>query len=115
MSGPVYLRSSTHTLPDLVAALHGIVDVDLVGRIDSLKGLIRTTFESVPDAPVSKFVLTMRGARRGLIVNSRNLCVAPSRATVELTGQNGKEHNFKPVVKTGCGSAPQSQHVRHTN
>jgi hypothetical protein len=114
LRGPVYLRSSTHELPDLVVALHGIVDVDLVGRIDSLKGLNRTTFESVPDAPVSKFVLTMRGAKRGLIVNSRNLCAAPSRAIVELTGQNKKEHDFKPVVAAGCGSSPQSGHVKQT-
>jgi hypothetical protein len=113
LSGPVYLRSSNHELPDLVVALHGIVDVNLVGRIDSLKGLIRTSFESVPDAPVSRFVLRMQGAKKGLIVNSRNLCVAPSRATVELTGQNDREHNFRPVVAADCGSSPQDRHVKH--
>jgi hypothetical protein len=115
LSGPVYLRSSRHELPDLVVALHGIVDVNLVGRIDSLKGQIRTTFESVPDAPVSKFVLRMQGAKKGLIVNSRNLCAAPSRATVELTGQNDREHNFRPVVAADCGSTPRHRHVKQTN
>ena len=54
LSGPVYLRSSSNPLPDLVVALHGTVDIDLVGRIDSIDGQIRSTFESPPDAPVSQ-------------------------------------------------------------
>jgi hypothetical protein len=103
LSGPVYLRSSNHELPDLVAALHGIVDVNVAGRIDSLEGRIRTTFAAVPDAPVSKFVITMQGAKKGLIVNSRNLCTAPGRALVRLTGQNGKTHDFNPTVQANCG------------
>ncbi len=102
LSGPVYLRSSSHELPDLVAALHGIVDVNVVGHIDSPDGRIRTTFSSVPDAPVTKFVLTMQGGKKGLIVNSRGLCTAPPRARVELTGQNGKTHNFSPAVQASC-------------
>jgi hypothetical protein len=106
--GPVYLRSSDHNLPDLVMALHGPpsapVDVELVGRIDSHKGGIRTTFEAIPDLPVTNFVLEMRGGKRGLIVNSRNLCARPSRAIARFRGQNGRRHDFKPVVRAaGCG------------
>jgi hypothetical protein len=103
LEGPVYLRSSNHKLPDLVAALHGIVDVYVVGRIDSHKGGIRTSFETVPDAPVTKFVLTMQGGKKGLVVNSRNLCAAKNRADVRFTGQNGKPDDFTPVVKASCG------------
>jgi hypothetical protein len=29
-------------------------------------GALRTSFESVPDDPVSKFVLTMAGGKKGL-------------------------------------------------
>src|SRR6202789_2108828 len=64
LKGPVYLRSSSHNLPDLVAALNsGEINIDVDGRIDSVKGgRIRTTFEAVPDAPVTKFTLEMQGA-----------------------------------------------------
>lgn len=103
LKGPVYLRSSDNELPDLVAALHGEVDVDVVGRIDSKNGGIRTTFETVPDAPVTKFVLDMQGGEKGLIENSRNLCRHQARATVEFTGQNGRVHGFRPLVKPDCG------------
>ena len=33
LEGPVYLRSSSHKLPDLVAALRGQIDIELDGRI----------------------------------------------------------------------------------
>jgi hypothetical protein len=102
LSGPVYLRSSNNKLPDLVAALEGIVDIDVVGEIDSFKGGIRSRFPSVPDAPVSKFVLTMQGGRKGLVVNSRNLCARPSRARARFVGQNGKPRSFRPLVRAQC-------------
>jgi hypothetical protein len=66
LEGPVYLRSSNHNLPDFVAALHGIVDVETVARIDSKKGGIRATFTEVPDAPISKVVVNMQGGKKGL-------------------------------------------------
>jgi hypothetical protein len=103
VEGPVYLRSSNHKLPDLVASLHGLVDVNVVGRIDSKNGAIRSSFETVPDAPVSKFILTMQGGKKGLVVNSRSLCAKPSRANAQFTGQNGVPHNFHPLVKASCG------------
>jgi hypothetical protein len=103
LEGPVYLRSSDHLLPDLVVALHGQVDVDLAGRIDSVNGGIRTTFESVPDTPVTKFVLTMKGGQKGLLVNSRNLCEAPSFVTAKLDGQNGKTADQRPRMNNSCG------------
>ncbi len=110
LKGPVYLRSSNHKLPDLVVALRGVVDIDLVGQIDSLQGRIRTTFKSVPDAPVSKFVLAMQGGAKGLIVNSRSLCASPSRAQVKFTGQNGKVRNFNPTARAKC-----DEHRRRTS
>jgi hypothetical protein len=102
LEGPVYFRSSNNLLPDIVADLRGQVDVELVGRIDSVNGGIRTTFETVPDAPVSKFVLQMQGGKKGLIVNSENLCKGVRRAMVKFTGQNGKQYDTKPVVKADC-------------
>jgi hypothetical protein len=104
LQGNVYLRSSNHELPDLVAALHSSkADINLVGRIDSLNGRIRNTFEGVPDAPVTKFVLEMQGGKKGLIVNSTDICKGKHRAIAAFTGQNGKLHEFKPAVKAKCG------------
>jgi hypothetical protein len=107
LSGPVYLRSSDNPLPDLVAALHGQIDVYLVGRIDSKNGGIRTTFDSVPDAPVTKFVLEMQGGKKGLLENSppggsQTLCESVNRASVRMDAQNGKSSGSTPVLRNGC-------------
>jgi hypothetical protein len=103
LQGPVYLRSSSHELPDLVASLDGQIHVDLQGRIDSVRSRIRNTFDFVPDAPVSKFVLTMQGGKKGLLVNNTELCKAVPRAEVAFDGQNGKTSDSNPVAKTDCG------------
>jgi hypothetical protein len=102
LSGPVYLRSSNHNLPDLVADLHGQIHIVLDGRIDSIDGGIRTTFASVPDAPVSRFVLTMQGGKKGLLENSTNICREPHRAIARFIGQNATVDNFGSVLKASC-------------
>ncbi len=112
LTGPVFLRSSEHQLPDLVAALHSPtgIDFDLVGRIDSVKGGgIRNTFEAAPDAPVSTFTLTMQGGKKGLLVNSTDLCKGTHRAEVSFDGHNGKQKDFRPELKAKCAGGSKKK------
>ena len=75
--------------------------------------------------PVSKFVLTIRGGKKkGLLVNSRNLCAGKHaregkgkgaqaskarrhrkgpRAIVRFKAQNGKKRNLQPRLRAPCG------------
>ncbi|HEX6456340.1 MAG TPA: hypothetical protein VF009_07455 [Solirubrobacterales bacterium] len=104
LEGPVYLRSSSHKLPDLVAALNGQIQIALDGRIDSVHGGIRTTFGAVPDAPVSKFILEMRGGSKGLLQNSTNICHGTHRATADFVAHNGKAADLRPTLRDSkCG------------
>jgi hypothetical protein len=104
LTGPVFLRSSEHELPDVVAALHnGEIDVTLVGRVDSVKGKLRTTFEATPDAPVGSAVISLRGGKKGLFENSTNLCKGTHRALAAFTGHNGKLREFNPPLQPKCG------------
>ena len=112
LEGPVFLRSSSHKLPDLVADLKGQIDVVLDGRIDSLHGGIRTTFDAVPDAPVSRFVLEMKGGKKGLLVNSTNICKGGHRATARFTAHNGKVRDFRPSLGAKCGKRKRSHRHR---
>ncbi len=115
LSGPVYLRASDHKLPDLVMALRGPasqpIEIDLVGRVDSANGRIRNSFEAVPDAPISRLVLKMQGGKKGLLVNSHDLCAKPSRATVRLVGQNGKRADQFPAVHSHCGKRTKNNRL----
>jgi hypothetical protein len=118
VSGPVYLRSSNNPLPDLVAALRGPdsqpIEVHVAGRIDSVNGGIRSTFETVPDQPVSSFTLTMQGGKKGLLVNSRDLCKGkPQRVNGAFTAQNGRTATLRPVLQNACkGKAKKAKRHR---
>lgn len=130
LEGPVYLRSSDNELPDLVPDLNGQVPIVLDSRTDSVHGRIRSTFDTVPDVPVSKFVLTLRGGRKGLLVNSRNLCPRHKgkghgggarsskdrhrkglRVVAHFKAWNGKKRNLKPRLRLPCGK--QRHQARH--
>jgi hypothetical protein len=111
LTGPIYFRSNggERELPDLVADLNGQIHVTLVGFIDSAgrkgseKRRLRTRFENVPDAPVSKVVLSLYGGKRGLIQNSVNLCKHPGQATVQMEAQNGRTSEFDTPFAAKCG------------
>lgn len=111
LSGPIYFRSNggERELPDLVADLNGQIHVTLVGFIDSKNGGVRTRFQNVPDAPVSKFVLKLKGGKKGLIENSRDLCSFTPKAKVQMTGQNGKPNDFAAKIATSCGKAKRKK------
>jgi hypothetical protein len=94
LKGKVFLVSSNNELPDLLVDLRGQVEIYLRGVISSGKnGGLKTVFRNVPDVPVSKFVLNMKGGKKSLLVNSQNLCDQPQRAVVKMKGQNGKKKN----------------------
>jgi hypothetical protein len=106
LEGPVFLVGGYgYKLPALVAELNGQIRVVLKGKVDSgpNKG-IRNTFEAVPDAPVSRFVLEMKGGKKySLLENSENLCAKPQRAIARFTAQNGLVDQTKPLIANQCG------------
>lgn len=98
LEGPVYLRASANKLPDLVADLTGRgIRIQVAGRIDSRNGGMRATYDTLPDAPVSKFSLTLNGGKHGLLANSDDAC-KEFRASARLLGQNNKGAVSGPVV-----------------
>jgi hypothetical protein len=105
LKGKVYLVSSNNELPDLLADLRGQVEVYLRGVISSKRGGLKTVFRKVPDVPVSKFVLSMRGGKKSLLINSENLCKEQQRAVLNIKGQNGKKfkNNRYRLNIVSCG------------
>jgi hypothetical protein len=105
LEGPVYLVGGFgYKLPALVAELNGQIRVLLVGKVDTgpNKG-IRNTFEAVPDAPVERFTLVLKGGPKyGLLENSENLCKKPQRLSAKFTAQNGLVDQFHPLIANDC-------------
>lgn len=106
VEGPVYLRSSSNPLPDVVMTFRGPphqpLELDVVARIDSVHGGTRATVANVPDLPLARAVLTMQGGKKGLFQNSRNVCASTNRATVKMDGQNGKVSDSRQPLQAKC-------------
>ncbi|HKT83718.1 MAG TPA: hypothetical protein VJQ84_07755 [Solirubrobacterales bacterium] len=114
LKGNIYLRSSNNKLPDVVAAFRGgRIDANLVGRVDSVNGGIRNTFDFVPDVPVTQATFNFFGGKKGLLVNSRNICIGQPKATAIFKGQNGDELTFRPkMAAANCTKAKKKKAKR---
>jgi hypothetical protein len=104
LRGPVYLVPSEHKLPDLVADLRGQVEIQVHGVISSEHGGLKTVFNALPDVAVKKFILSMQGGKKSLLVNSTNTCKSPQHAVLNIKGQNGKavKNNKLPLNIVAC-------------
>jgi hypothetical protein len=102
------------TLPMIVVALRGEIAVNLVGKSSTTKsGKLVNTFAGVPDAPVSRFNLNIRGGKNGILAVTRtrrariNLCAKGQRRQVAqayMKGHNGKRHDRSIHMKTPCAT-----------
>jgi hypothetical protein len=103
LTGPVYFVEATRrsssgrtirTFPNLWIPLsaNGVaIDVTAGSAVDSLGRLV-TTFDNLPDAPISTFQLTIDGGKHGIIVVSGkpSVCDRSRIMDTQFTGQNGK-------------------------
>jgi hypothetical protein len=82
----------------------------LEGRIGpSQSGGIRAFFEGLPDAPVERFTMWLRGGRRGLLVNSVNVCKAPPTASVKALAHNNRGAIFTTKLRGQCKRAKRKR------
>jgi hypothetical protein len=54
-------------------------------------------------------VMTLPGGKKGLLVNSVDLCEKPVQAIIRLKAQNGKKLNRKPKLRTPCGGKKKNK------
>lgn len=117
LEGDVLLRSSDRTLPDLVFVLRGPawmpVEVAVAGHVDSVKGALRTTFENVPDAPVSEVTVEMAGGSKGLLQNTEGVCAPNNRLRANFSAQNGRRLTTRPKLQAGCKGKHRKHKRRH--
>jgi uncharacterized repeat protein (TIGR01451 family) len=97
----------TGSLPNLIVALRGQVDFDLVGTIKLPRGqLLETQFKAVPDVPIKRFSLSLVSGSHGPIAAAENLCSPKARhrsASIVFTGQNGIViHRHSRLRVRGC-------------
>lgn len=118
VDGPVYFvrgertdpRSGRviKTLPKLFVPLtsseNPLVKIDLRANseVDD-DGRLVTTFENLPDVPLSSFELNLTGGKHGiLVVSSTNMCATAQYTDNVFTGQSGKRYISEAAMATAC-------------
>jgi hypothetical protein len=119
LTGPVYFVEATRrgpsgrvirTFPNLWIPLQGdgvTIDITASSSVDTLGRLV-TTFDTLPDAPISEFRLTIDGGKHGIIAVSdkRGTCDRTMVIDTQFTGQNGKVLET-PVTASVEGCKPK--------
>jgi hypothetical protein len=91
LTGPAYLVShGGEAYPNLDLILRGDgVTVILVGHTKVTGSIITTSFESLPDVPVSSFSLYLPSAPNSVLAANGNLCTSNLVMPTTIVGQNG--------------------------
>ena len=108
--------SLIRTLPMIVVALRGEIDINLTGKSSTTKdGRLVNTFGQVPDAPIGRFDLRIAGGGNGILAVTRtrrariDVCKSRQVAGVEMSGHNGKRVSSSTRVKTPCKTTKKEQ------
>jgi hypothetical protein len=126
LTGPVYFVEATRrgasgrvirTFPNLWIPLSGdgiTIDLTASSAVDSLGRLV-TTFDNLPDAPISAFQLSIDGGKHGIIAVSGTpgICDRSKVVDTQFTGQNGKVVET-PVPATIDGCKPKVKKMSAT-
>ncbi len=105
LSGPAYLVShGGAAFPDLEIVLQGErVEVILDGQTDIKKGITITTFNALPDSPVSEFELNLPEGPHSVLAANVPPCSMALKLPTVLTAQNGAViKQSTPITVTGC-------------
>ena len=87
LTGPVRLVTPKEgVLPVLKLHLTGLLTIDLTGKTAlSKEGRVQNTFEGIPDVPLSRFELALKGGKAGILKNIRALNTARSCAATRTS------------------------------
>jgi hypothetical protein len=99
LQGAIYLREPSHGFPQLVAELSsGDIRIRIHGETGATHGRLRVRFEGLPDLPLAKAAISLSGGRRGIFVNSEDLCgrKLPVRALIQA--QSGRSRPGRPAL-----------------
>jgi hypothetical protein len=115
LKGPAYLVShGGAAFPDLDLLLEGDgVKVILVSNTDIKGGITTSTFASVPDVPVSSFVLELPSGANSALTAVGALCTQTLTMPTTVTAQSGAQLRLNtPIAVSGCTGGKGKTRIR---
>jgi hypothetical protein len=105
LSGSAYLVShGGESFPDLDIVLEGDgVKVILTGNTKITKGITSSTFATIPDVPVTSFVLNLPVGPHSALTAIGSLCLKPLEMPTTITAQSGAQVKQNTRISvSGC-------------
>jgi hypothetical protein len=111
LEGPAYFVSyGSAAFPSLTMVLQGYgVTIDLVGSTFIKNGITSSTFNTVPDAPVGSFELTLPEGKYSALAANANLCTSKLTMPTTFTAQNGQVIHQNTTIKTTSCTPTRAQ------
>jgi hypothetical protein len=111
LRGRVYfVKNPARAIPDLMVALRGPVSLDLTGKVSiSRRKRLTLSFDTIPDAAITRFTLRLGSGRGGPVRIVSDLCAAKSKdatASFGFRGQDGRVLHVRRALHVhGCRRA----------
>jgi hypothetical protein len=104
LSGPAYLVAQGTAFPNLDVLLEGDgVHVILEGNTNIKSDITTSTFASIPDVPVSSFVLDLPMGPNSALAAAGNLCSHALIMPTTITAQSGAQIKQSTIISVaGC-------------
>jgi hypothetical protein len=119
LTGPAYLVShGSQAFPDLDLILRGDgVEVVLVGHTHiSSSGITTSTFEALPDVPISSVTVSLPAGPLSVLSANGNLCRSRLLAPTTIVAQSGARiANNTTIIVRGCPFAILGHRTRGTH
>jgi hypothetical protein len=103
------------TLPMLVIPLRGEngIRVNIKGTSSVVQNRLVSTFAALPDVPVSRFDLAIKGGRHGILASNAKICRGKQVADVQIDGQNNRASDRRATLSTpACKSSKRRKAKR---
>jgi hypothetical protein len=117
LEGPAYFVSHGGAkFPELIIVLQGYnITIDLHGEtFINKQGITSSTFNTVPDQPVTSFELTLPQGPDSALAANGNLCTAKLTMPTAYTAQNNTEtHTTTTIHPTNCPTPKHKTHTTH--